>query len=436
MATELAGLVDSERGLLSRRIFIEPEIYEAELRQVFARCWLFLCHDSQVSRPGDFLTTSMGEDPVLVVRDSEGEVHAFLNVCRHRGNRLCRADAGNAASFTCAYHGWTYGNDGRLTGVPYLKEAYHGELERERWGLVPVAQLDNYKGLWFATFDPEAPTLREYLGEMAWYLDNFVDRRDGGIEIVATHKWIMPCNWKFPAENFGGDAYHVPWSHLSAVKTAFSSGVTTKPSATGSMVSPGNGHISICVGPDDIGDPPMPEVLDYEAAIRAEVRERLGPRSRLINPIVGTVFPNFSLLRATSRTLRVWHPRGPEKTEVWSFVFADKAAPPHVKEAIRLAGVRGFSPSGTFEQDDMDNWQECTRTCRGVMARRMPLNTQMGLRHERFDPDLGAWASEFRMSESNHRRFYDRWAQLMAAKNWDDLPSGAVREAQGRTNDA
>jgi phenylpropionate dioxygenase-like ring-hydroxylating dioxygenase large terminal subunit len=426
MAVELAGLVDAERGLISRRIFIEPEIYEEELRQVFARCWLFLCHDSQVPRPGDFLTTYMGEDPVLVVRDSAGEVHAFLNVCRHRGNRLCRADTGNAASFTCAYHGWTYGNDGGLTGVPYLKDAYHGELQRENWGLVPVAQLDSYKGLLFATFDAEAPPLREYLGEMAWYLDNFVDRREGGIEIVATHKWVMPCNWKFPAENFGGDAYHVPWSHLSAVKTAFSTGVTTKPNATGHMVSPGNGHISICVGPDDVGDPPMPEILEYEEAIRAEVRERLGPRSKLINPIVGTMFPNFSLLRATSRTLRVWHPRGPGKTEVWSWVFADKAAPAHVKEAIRLAGVRGFSPSGTFEQDDMDNWQECTQTCRGVVARRMPLNTQMGLGHERFDPALGAWASEFRMSEANHRRFYGRWAELMAAKNWGDLPNGAA----------
>jgi phenylpropionate dioxygenase-like ring-hydroxylating dioxygenase large terminal subunit len=378
----------------------------------------------------------MGEDPVLVVRDSAGELHAFLNVCRHRGNRLCRADSGNAASFTCAYHGWTYGNDGRLTGVPYLKEAYHGELERERWGLVPVAQLDSYKGLWFATFDAAAPPLCEYLGEMAWYLDNFVDRREGGIEIVATHKWIMPCNWKFPAENFGGDAYHVPWSHLSAVKTAFSTGVTTKPNATGSMVSPGNGHISICVGPDDIGDPPMPAVLDYEESIRDEVRERLGPRSRLINPIVGTVFPNFSLLRATSRTLRVWHPRGPDKTEVWSWVFIDKAAPRHVKEAIRLAGVRGFSPSGTFEQDDMDNWQECTRTCRGVMARRMPLNTQMGLGHDRFDPALGGWASEFRMSENNHRRFYSRWSELMAARSWSDVANDAAREAQGRTTHA
>jgi hypothetical protein len=140
------------------------------------------------------------------------------------------------------------------------------------------------------------------------------------------------------------------------------------------------------------------------------------------------MFPNFSLLRATSRTLRVWHPRGPGKTEVWSYVFADKAAPAHVKEAIRLAAVRGFSPSGTFEQDDMDNWQECTQTCRGVVARRMPLNTQMGLGHERFDPELGAWASEFRMSEANHRRFYGRWAQLMAATDWSELADGATRE--------
>ncbi|HJU16168.1 MAG TPA: aromatic ring-hydroxylating dioxygenase subunit alpha, partial [Stellaceae bacterium] len=351
--------------------------------------------------------------PVLVVRDTAGTVRAFLNVCRHRGNRLCRADSGNAASFTCAYHGWTYGNDGRLTGVPYLKEAYHNELQRERWGLVPVAQLDNYKGLWFATFDPAAPPLRDSLGEMAWYLDAFVDRREGGIEIVGAHKWVMPCNWKFPAENFGGDAYHVPWSHLSAVTTAFSTGVTTNPNTTGHMVSPGNGHVVICVGPNDVGEPPVPEILAYEQQIRPEVEKRLGPRARLVNPLVGTLFPNFSLLRATSRTLRVWHPRGPDKTEVWSWVFIDTAAPASIKEAIRLAGIRGFSPSGTFEQDDMDNWQECTRTCRGFVARQMPLNTQMGLGHERFDPQLGAWASDFRMSESNHRHFYRRWAQLM-----------------------
>jgi 3-phenylpropionate/trans-cinnamate dioxygenase alpha subunit len=213
----------------------------------------------------------------------------------------------------------------------------------------------------------------------------------------------------------------VQWTHLSAIQTAFSAGVGTKPTSTGSMVSPGNGHILICVGPNDVGDPPMPEILEYEKEIRPEVEQRLGARSKLINPIVGTMFPNFSMLRATSRSFRVWHPRGPDKTEVWSWIFADKAAPPHVKQAIRLAGVRGFSPSGTFEQDDMDNWQECTRTCRGVVARRMVLNNQMGLGHDRFDEDLKASASDLRISESNHRQFYRHWARMMDAESWAEV---------------
>jgi len=177
------------------------------------------------------------------------------------------------------------------------------------------------------------------------------------------------------------------------------------------------------VGPDTAADLPDPDVLAYEARIAPELRRRLGPRIGRGKPVAATVFPNLSILRPTSRTLRVWHPRGPDKTECWAFVYADRAAPPEVKEAIRLAGARVFGPGGTFEQDDMDNWQGCTQTARGAVARRQALNYEMGLGHERYDTDLKAWASDHRYSESNHRRFYRRWAQLMEA---DSLAAAAA----------
>ena len=422
MVAEMQGLVDSERGLVSRRIFIEPDIYQQELERIFARCWLFLCHDSQIPNPGDYFTTYMGEDPVLVMRDSGGQVNAFLNVCRHRGNRLCRADFGNAATITCAYHGWTFANTGKLVAVPNLQDAYFGELDLDQWNLIPVAQLDSYRGMIFATFDPDAPPLREYLGEMAWYLDSFFDRREGGIEVIGgVHKWVVPCNWKLPAENFGGDAYHVSWSHLSAIRAGFAGDFRLRSGTGGTLVSPGGGHCVITLGGGDIAEAPEPELIAYEQETRPETVKRLGPRAEQVSPIVATVFPNLSIIRSTSHSFRVWHPKGPGEIEIWAWIFVDKAAPPEVKDALRVNGLRGFGPSGTFEQDDMDNWQECTHTSRGVVSRRFDLNMQMGLGHEQYRPDLGGWASDYRLSESNHRQFYRRWAELMAADRWDDL---------------
>src|SRR6059036_4194512 len=116
------GLVDLGKGLISREIFVNEQIYAEELERVFARCWLFVGHESQIPGPGDFVVSRMGEESVILCRDRAGAVHVFLNSCRHRGMKVCRYNEGNTAVFTCPYHGWSYGTDGRLVGVPFAKD--------------------------------------------------------------------------------------------------------------------------------------------------------------------------------------------------------------------------------------------------------------------------------------------------------------------------
>src|SRR5438874_3985058 len=137
---ELLGMVNLKEGTVDRRIFSDQQIYELELERIFARAWNFMCHESQIKKPGDFFTTYIGEDRVIVVRDREGGVQVLLNTCRHRGNAVCRAEQGHATSFMCTYHGWTYDLAGNLIGVPGFKEFYHERLVREDWGLQRAAK--------------------------------------------------------------------------------------------------------------------------------------------------------------------------------------------------------------------------------------------------------------------------------------------------------
>ncbi|WP_176695938.1 aromatic ring-hydroxylating oxygenase subunit alpha [Phenylobacterium immobile] len=115
------SLVDVQAGTVDRSIYADEAIYQLELERIFARAWNFMCHETQIPKAGDFFLSFIGEESVIATRDKKGELQVLLNSCRHRGNAVCRAEEGNARSFLCTYHGWTYGLDGQLIGVPGYK---------------------------------------------------------------------------------------------------------------------------------------------------------------------------------------------------------------------------------------------------------------------------------------------------------------------------
>ena len=140
-------LVDLKSGQISREIFVGEEIYQIEQEQVFARSWLFIGHESQIAKPGDYFISGMGEESVILCRDRENQIHVFLNSCRHRGMKVCRYDEGNTPVFTCPYHGWSYATDGRLVGVPFLKTPTTGSWIRSRGAWLKWRRFATTKGL-------------------------------------------------------------------------------------------------------------------------------------------------------------------------------------------------------------------------------------------------------------------------------------------------
>ncbi|MSQ32682.1 MAG: aromatic ring-hydroxylating dioxygenase subunit alpha [Dehalococcoidia bacterium] len=424
----MKSMVNSSKGLLDRSIYTDEAIYAQELEQIFGRMWLFVGHESQVKKPNDFVANYMGEDPILVTRDAKGKLHTFLNMCRHRGNRICRADAGNAPSFMCTYHGWTFATDGKLVGVPGYKEAYFEELDRSQWGLVE-ARTDSYKGLIFATWDQKAPSLLDYLGDATWYMDLVVDRRDGGAELITgAHRWPFPCNWKFGAENFGGDNHHVPISHGSVGAANINRRTTTgqmSTDATRFNVHTGNGHCIIggYTG-SDLNVQMLASTQDAKPYFEAnipELRERLGSqRAKQVSMGIATIFPNFTWFGFSGCMIRNWHPKGPGKTELWTYCIVDAKAPPEVREAIRRRLTLCFSPSGTFEQDDGNNFFQSTKSGNYHEGRKYPMNIQMGMNRETKSELIPGTLSP-NVSENNARFFYDRWSEVMDAPSWDGI---------------
>jgi ethylbenzene dioxygenase alpha subunit len=423
----LDDLMDFEQGRLSRRIYWDDLIYRQELEKIFARSWLFLAHESQLPKAGDFLTTYMAEDNVIVVRQKDGSVKAFLNTCPHRGNRLSFSDAGNARNFVCNYHGWSFGIDGALRGM-VGKELFDASgMNKDDHGMHPVAQVASYKGLIFGNMDPTAPSLDEYLGDFRYYLDVMLDMDGQGTEFVGGPvKSVINCNWKVPTENFIGDIYHALWTHDSAANAILGGGVfDVYKEENESYHVNHNGHgwefnLDIVGNSATLGDK---EIRKYLYSIQPQVAKRLGEmRSKMIGSISSvSVFPNMSFLPGQN-TFRVWQPRGPGKIELHTWTIVNKSAPEDIKQRWRKGAMLTFSPSGIFEMDDGENFEFSTRSNAGFVTGQQDLYMGLGTGTALKESTLPGNVYRNQVNEANHRAFYRRWLDLMKARDWSEVP--------------
>ncbi|WP_257233674.1 aromatic ring-hydroxylating oxygenase subunit alpha [Rhodococcus qingshengii] len=153
---------------VDHRAYTDDAVAVREIARIFDRCWLYVGHESEVPAPGSFVSRDVGGRPVVMAHGSDGVIRVFANACTHRGALICSQPTGQAKSFRCPYHDWTFSNRGELTGVP-MPDGYGPGFKKADFGLAQH-HSDSYRGFVFLTFDPEQPrTLTEYLAGATEY---------------------------------------------------------------------------------------------------------------------------------------------------------------------------------------------------------------------------------------------------------------------------
>ncbi len=390
---DLAALVDEQRGLVSMKAYADQDVFRVEQERVFGRAWLYVGHESEVPRNGDYVTRQMSQDPVILVRDNHGKLRVFLNMCPHRGALILRSEAGNAPSYVCPYHGWTYENTGRLLATCHAAGLYEGLDTQHKQRLVE-ARVDSYAGLVFATFNEALGSLGDYLGDARWYLDLYHARTPGGMVVLGPpHKWVVNGNWKLGAANFGADGPHAtkvhgPISRLSFGDFEGAQEALFQALEHGPAIVMGNGHN----GTTSLSPEPIPEFLGRPPECVPLYHQALSPGQLKIVARnfagVQTIFPNFSSVEGPGRTdlaqppacflnIRVWQPIAPDRTEIWGWFLAEKEASEEWKAMTMRSGLRTFSFAGTFDQDDAEVWASIGCATRGAVAQREAASFEM-----------------------------------------------------------
>ena len=187
--------------------YTDPRVAHLELQSVFSRNWQAVGRLAQLEKPGDYLTASVANEPIVVVRGRDGKLRAFYNVCRHHAMTVMNEPCGHAEHMRCPYHGWTYNLEGELRGMTEFEGVKN--FERADHGLVPVC-VEPWENFVFVNLDPNATSLHDLLGSLVKLVKPL---GFGQLKFVERRSYIQNCNWKVYVDNFLDGGYHVPHMH-------------------------------------------------------------------------------------------------------------------------------------------------------------------------------------------------------------------------------
>jgi phenylpropionate dioxygenase-like ring-hydroxylating dioxygenase large terminal subunit len=373
----IAGMIQRDR--IHRAIYTDPAIFDLEMRRIFERSWVYLGHGSEIKEAGDYKTTMIGRHPVIVSRLSDGSICALINRCRHRGATVCQYETGNSRFFRCAYHGWTYRNDGALVGVPY-PSGYGTNFDRGAMALTAIARVASHRGFIFGCMAAEGPSLDEHLGGARALLDEFCDVSPTGE--IDVFKGLQKCsyrgNWKYQLEN-GVDPYHVQFLHQSTFDEQ-----------------------SLKIYRETVG-----AVVDLDGHGMTDHRDMgpMPPDGSLKGGFNLVVFPNLVVLRTQIRTIR---PIAVDRTEIISNVVRLENVPEELNQRRLRSQEFEFGSAGVVYVDDLEIFE---RSQEGLQSRADDwLIFARGLERESM---RNGYLSASMTDETQHRGMYRRWNELM-----------------------
>jgi phenylpropionate dioxygenase-like ring-hydroxylating dioxygenase large terminal subunit len=316
----VAGGIAPDR-LVDNQVYTDHEVYRREVERVFSGSWLFICHESEVANTGDFIATNTIGSPVLVTRDHDGRVRAYLNVCRHRGCRVVMEDSGHASAFRCPYHFWVYSLEGELVGISG-EESYEGSgFTKEDHPLVELG-CESVHGLVFIHFQKDPPAIEDWLGpEMTERIGKPLANAE--YVILKRKTYELPINWKIFAENVR-DGYHVPFVHP----------FYRKASPPGPYELYRNGHAFQSLGMDPNG---------IEPDLWAQIRQHPLPGVEEGEGYIANVFPDSNItLRSNVISIDTQRTLGIDKVIIENRTLGLVDDPEDVKEIRELSQTTWF----------------------------------------------------------------------------------------------